>query len=117
MTPQAQRQGTGDVEAARSLDEDAYQLRGAAQAGRRGRCAACVWTVYTYSATMSGQIDNGWVAQCARRLRERWPHADLVTLEETAIELWRDERLRSMEPVEAAVRWLSPLPKRGRSES
>jgi hypothetical protein len=53
--------------------------------------------------------DVQWVAQCAHRLRERWPHADLVALEEVAMDLWRDEDLRSLQAEEAAARWLAPL--------
>ena len=50
--------------------------------------------------------DAIWVAQCARRLREQWPHADPVSIDETAAELWGDESLRTVAPVEAAVTWL-----------
>jgi hypothetical protein len=32
-------------------------------------------------------FDVQWVAQCARRRRERWPHADVTSLEEAAVEL------------------------------
>ena len=52
------------------------------------------------------RFDSQWVAQCARRLRERWPHADVTSLEEAAIELWDDEVLRSMAPADAAESWL-----------
>jgi hypothetical protein len=48
-----------------------------------------------------------WIAQCARRLREHWSHADVVALEEAAMDLWRDEELRALAPFEAAARWLS----------
>jgi hypothetical protein len=52
-------------------------------------------------------FDVQWVAQCAHRLRERWPHADVVSLEEAAIELWNDEALRAMPAAAAAERWLA----------
>ena len=52
-------------------------------------------------------FDTQWVAQCAHRLRERWPHADVTSLEEAAGELWEDESLRAMAPVEAAESWLA----------
>jgi hypothetical protein len=51
-------------------------------------------------------FDVQWVAQCAHRLRERWPHADLVSLEEAARELWNDERLRAQPAAAAAENWL-----------
>ena len=54
-------------------------------------------------------IDVQWVAQCAHRLRKRWPHADVLTLEETAIELWRVDWLREMSGEQAATLWLEPL--------
>ncbi len=50
--------------------------------------------------------DARWVAQCARRLREQWPHADVVSIDETAVELWHDESLRAWVPIDAAVTWL-----------
>jgi hypothetical protein len=61
------------------------------------------------SCDADNRIDVRWVAQCAHRLRERWPHADVTSLEEAATELWRNEELRAMAPVEAAQRWLAPL--------
>ncbi|MCE9661706.1 MAG: hypothetical protein K8R60_24545 [Burkholderiales bacterium] len=51
-------------------------------------------------------IDVTWVAWCAERLRAQWPRADATSLEETARELWADERLRAMGPGEAAEKWL-----------
>jgi hypothetical protein len=54
-------------------------------------------------------VDVRWVATCARRLRERWPHADPTSLEEAAAELWNDDALRAMPPAEAATRWLAPI--------
>ena len=51
-------------------------------------------------------FDVRWVAQCARRLRERWPHADITSLEEAAKELWRDDTLRAMPAIQAAESWL-----------
>jgi hypothetical protein len=51
-------------------------------------------------------FDVQWVAQCAHRLRERWPHADPTSLEEAAAELWDDETLRAMPAAQAAESWL-----------
>ena len=53
--------------------------------------------------------DVQWIAQCARRLRERWPRVDLAVLEEAALELWRDEGLRALPGEQAAAAWLTPL--------
>jgi hypothetical protein len=53
--------------------------------------------------------DVQWVAQCARRLREQWPHADVLSLEEAAADLWRVDWLRQMTPAEAAELWLYPM--------
>lgn len=50
--------------------------------------------------------DTQWVAQCAHRLRDQWPHADPTSLEEAAAELWGDESLRAMAPERAAAAWL-----------
>ena len=54
-------------------------------------------------------IDVQWVAQCARRLRERWPGADVESLEETARELWKDDGLRGLGGEQAAAQWLAPV--------
>ena len=53
--------------------------------------------------------DVQWIAQCAHRLREQWPHADPTSLEEAALELWQCDSLRALAPREAAARWLAPL--------
>jgi len=53
--------------------------------------------------------DVQWVAQCARRLRTQWPHADLSSLEEAALELWQVDWLREMTGAAAAELWLRPL--------
>ena len=62
---------------------------------------------------MDGQLHKlsqvQWVAQCTHRLPEHWPHADVGALEEAAMDLWRDGEFRSLAPVGAAARWLSPL--------
>jgi hypothetical protein len=49
------------------------------------------------------------VAQCAERLRRRWPRADPTSLEETARELGLAPELRALSPQEAAERWLGEL--------
>jgi|BarGraIncu00222A_1022003.scaffolds.fasta_scaffold116586_2 hypothetical protein len=59
--------------------------------------------------------DAQWIAQCARRLRERWPRVDLAMLEEIALELWRDERLSALSGEQAAAAWLAPLVSMGDS--
>lgn len=51
-------------------------------------------------------VDVSWVAWCAERLREQWPRLDGAQLEETARELWADEKLRELGPVQAAEKWL-----------
>ncbi len=51
--------------------------------------------------------DITWVAQCAHRLRARWPHVDPASLEEAAAELWLDEALRAMAAIDAAEAWLA----------
>jgi len=50
-----------------------------------------------------------WIAQCAVRLGERWRTVPPRDLEEVAVELWRDEELRALDPQEAASRWLAPV--------
>ena len=50
--------------------------------------------------------DVQWVAHCARCLREQWPHADPTSLEEAAVEIWREEAMRKLSPTQAALGWL-----------
>ena len=57
-------------------------------------------------------VDAPWVARCARRLRQHWPHADVASLEEAATELWRIDWLREMGAEDAAELWLQPLSRR-----
>jgi len=58
---------------------------------------------------MDSMPSDVWIAACAHRLQRHWRTVDPFTLEETAAELWRDERLRAMAPAEAATEWLRPL--------
>jgi hypothetical protein len=47
-----------------------------------------------------------WIAACSARLQQQWKTIDQTRLDDLAQDLWRDERLRAMEPVAAAVDWL-----------
>lgn len=50
-----------------------------------------------------------WIAACAHALQQQWRTVDPAQLEDVAGDLWRDERLRSMTPGEAARAWLEPV--------
>ncbi len=50
-----------------------------------------------------------WIAACAHVLQQQWRTVDPGQLEELAGDLWRDERLRSMTPSDAARAWLEPV--------
>lgn len=50
-----------------------------------------------------------WIEQCAQRLHERWHRVAPQELEDAALDIWLDDRLRHMPPAEAAAEWLSPL--------
>lgn len=50
-----------------------------------------------------------WIEQCALVLRERWQTVAPEQLEEVAVGIWNDERLRAMPPTEAATTWLAPV--------
>jgi hypothetical protein len=54
-----------------------------------------------------------WIAACAHRLQQQWRTIDPLELEDVARDLWRDDRLRSMLPDEAAGDWLRPIAMRG----
>jgi hypothetical protein len=59
---------------------------------------------------MSRDADNladvQWIAHCAHRLREQWPHADPTSLEEAAADLLRDPTLRELPAAQAALTWV-----------
>ncbi|WP_418317045.1 hypothetical protein [Piscinibacter sakaiensis] len=50
-----------------------------------------------------------WIAACSHRLQRQWPSIDPDQLEELADTLWQDQRLRLLEPTDAAVEWLQPV--------
>lgn len=50
-----------------------------------------------------------WIARCADRLHDRWQTVEPAQLEEVAMDIWRNDYLRSMDPVEAAAFWLTPV--------
>jgi hypothetical protein len=54
-----------------------------------------------------------WIAACAHRLQRRWRTVDPSELENVAQTLWADERLRQMNPDEAARIWLAPIDNEG----
>jgi hypothetical protein len=70
-------------------------------------------TVWMYSIAMEPQEqelrDVQWVAACAHRLRDRWPHADPTIVEELAADLWMNPALRPLPPTDAAEAWLQPI--------
>jgi hypothetical protein len=82
--------------------------------GRLGRHVLVPW----YCTNIQYSDDNGpmenvpaslWIAACAHRLQQQWHTVDPLELEDVARDLWRDERLRAMQPDEAAVDWLKPI--------
>lgn len=50
-----------------------------------------------------------WIAKCGEKLHERWHTVEAAQLEEVAVVIWQDAKLRAMEPGEAATVWLSPI--------
>ena len=50
-----------------------------------------------------------WIAKCAERLHERWTTVEQAQLEEAAVVVWNDARLRALPPDEAATKWLAPI--------
>jgi hypothetical protein len=61
------------------------------------------------TAQLSALLPSQWVSLCAQRLHLRWLTVDAVQLEEVAMEIWKDELLRSLPPDEAASQWLTPI--------
>lgn len=52
---------------------------------------------------------SDWLRAMSERLQQRWPTIDPQRLDDLALDLWRDERLRAMPAHEAAEVWLQPV--------
>jgi hypothetical protein len=50
-----------------------------------------------------------WVARCAARLHERWPHVPAEQLREVATEIQQNAWRQITEPEHAATLWLRPI--------
>jgi len=50
-----------------------------------------------------------WIAIAAHRLQHRWRSINPGQLDDVAAELWRDERLRDLDPAKAVDHWLTPV--------
>jgi hypothetical protein len=71
-------------------------------------------TVHAYSfvgkiPVMDALRPTEWIAKCAERLHARWHTVGTAQLKEIAVDIWKDDALRSMGPVEAAAFWLAPV--------
>ena len=58
---------------------------------------------------MNSRNASDWLAAVSSRLQRQWPTIDPVRLDDVALELWRDERLRALMPEQAAEDWLQPV--------
>jgi len=58
---------------------------------------------------MDSVASSTWIAAAAHALQRRWRTVAPEQLEELAADLWQDERLRSLPPVDAAHEWLRPI--------
>lgn len=59
--------------------------------------------------TLSSPSPTQWIQQCAQKLHERWHTVSTEQLEDVALDIFMDDRLRHMAPAEAAAAWLSPV--------
>lgn len=50
-----------------------------------------------------------WLRTMSERLQQQWPSIDPQRLDDLALDLWRDERLRTLSAPEAADVWLRPV--------
>lgn len=70
-----------------------------------------VLTVYMYSYHMetTHTSSRDWLRAMSERLQQQWPTIDPQRLDDLALDLWRDERLRALPAREAAEVWLQPV--------
>jgi hypothetical protein len=66
-------------------------------------------TVINYDLPMETISQPEWITQCAERLHQRWHTVDTAQLEEVAVVIWQDAKLRHMAPADAAALWLKPV--------
>jgi len=90
------------------------KARGRGLVGRHGASGARrglldKYTVVIYHVGMDSMPAAIWIDAVAHRLHRHWRTVDAEQLEEVATDLWRDPRLREMNPAEAAIAWLGPL--------
>jgi hypothetical protein len=71
--------------------------------GRTGACTAA--GVVQSPSTPEPQ----WIAIAAHRLQYRWRSIDPDQLDEVAADLWREPKLRELEPAAAVDEWLAPI--------
>jgi hypothetical protein len=50
-----------------------------------------------------------WLRAMSERLQQQWPTIDPQRLDDLALDLWRDERLRALPARDAAEVWLQPV--------
>lgn len=58
---------------------------------------------------MQANPSGDWLSTVSALLQQQWPTVDPTRLDEVALDLWRDEHLRAMEPATAATEWLRPV--------
>lgn len=58
---------------------------------------------------MEDLLPSQWITKCAERLHDRWHTVEPAQLEEVAVDIWKNDYLRSMGPAEAAAFWLTPV--------
>jgi hypothetical protein len=62
-----------------------------------------------YHFVMNEMTPSQWISKCAERLHDRWQTVEHAQLEEVAVGIWQEERLRILPPAEAAALWLTPI--------
>ena len=52
---------------------------------------------------------SDWLVSMSASLQRQWPTIDPTRLDDLALDLWRDERVRALPPDRAAEEWLRPV--------
>lgn len=69
--------------------------------------------MYSIDMETTNTFARDWLRAMSERLQQQWPTIDPQRLDDLALDLWRDERLRAMPAHEAAEVWLQPVTVRG----
>ncbi len=65
--------------------------------------------MYSFDMGATQTSSRDWLRAVSERLQQQWPSIDPQRLDDLALDLSRDERLRALPARDAAEVWLQPV--------